>query len=188
MREFWPLYGVVLLVVGCSSNAATLDDQPGAGRNGQAAFEEIVLEPKEGQVVLRHNGVAHFDPESGKISWPALVCTWDNCPGKGPDGPHVFPRKIDGVTIGPNGEIEFPRNVKTVHGVFCPVCNHEEGVYPYIPPEVQRRKAALADELARSRAAYKDARRRRLSPPADHRPPQQILDAMANLPRIYISD
>ena len=175
-------------ISGCGGDA-TAEQEPTERAHVEQAkdWEEITLELDEGQVVARHSGAAHVDPASGKISWPAVACTLDDCSGRGPNGEvFVFPFKIVGATVDANGQIAWPQTSRN-HGVVrCPTCGRSDGVGHYDPPAVEHRKAELAEELALSRATFKAARRSDQPSPTDHRPPKEILDEIANLPRIFL--
>ena len=156
----------------------------------RAGWVEVALEPEPGQVVLNHDTIGQVDPATGKLLWPALTCTLEDCPGRGPDGgPLLFPASIEGTTVDANHQIVWPKSDgRGEQGVPCPVCGRPDGVRHYEHPQVAERKAELLEELRRSRAAYREARDRGDPLPDDHRPPQEIIEEIDYLPRVFLLD
>lgn len=140
-------------------------------------------------IKLALGAAAHVDPASGKISWPAVACTLEDCSGRGVDGETlVFPFKVAGAAVSANGQIAWPEARLNRGLAVCPACGRSHGVGSYVPPIVEQRRAQLAAELRASRAAFKAARREGHSPPVNQRSPQDILDEIAQLPRLYLVD
>jgi hypothetical protein len=124
--------------------------------------------------------MAHYDQATGRWTWPAFECRNPACKvqtGKA----LLFACEIPGVTLGDDGFPVFPPDTAT-GGATCPRCR-QQNVYIYTLPEAAARRAELEAELAASRAV----RRQGTAASGQHRPPQQIMDEMTALPKLYLA-
>ena len=184
------LSAVGALLAGCNTNGVAHQNVTTERPQGQPV--PVVITPTEGQVIVQNAGSAHVDEASGKLSWPAMMCTLADCPSRKSSGePCIFPYKLDGTTIDADGAIVWPE----MGGPYdpekwaqCPVCGRRDGVRPYEAPEVVDRRAELAEELALSRVAHKLARKQGQPTPANHRTPQAIMDEIGDLPQVFLID
>jgi hypothetical protein len=123
--------------------------------------------------------MANYDQATGRWTWPAFQCRNPAC--KAQTGkPLLFACEIPGVTLGDDGNPVFPPDTAT-GGATCPRCR-QQNVYVHTLPEVAARRAELEAELAASRAA----RQQGTAASGQHRPPQEIMDEISALPKLYL--
>jgi hypothetical protein len=100
----------------------------------------------------------------------------------------LFPHVIPGVTRGDDGQPVFPQNMAELilATAVCPRCQSTNN-HVYTLPEATARRAELEAELAASRAARHDARQQGTAASGEHRPPQEIMDEISALPKLYLA-
>ena len=188
------LCGASICLFGCDRSVTETGthEPPHEAHDAQQARlapEPLQLDLAEGQVAAAARGFAHLDPQSGAICWPAVMCTLEDCPGRGPNGePRIYPFAIDGATVNANGNVVWTEDALSRRDARCPACGRDEGFAHYVPAVVEQRHADLVRELGEARAALKAARRQGLAFPSQLRTPQEILDDLAQLPRIFLQD
>jgi hypothetical protein len=160
----------------------TLQDRFDEPRMFAAVQEEYdILEGYQPTAAYDARAIAHYDQATGRWTWRAFQCRNPAC--KGQTGkPLLFAHQIPGVTLGENGKPIFPPEAAGMMGAAaCPRCQGSN-VHVHTLPGVAARRAELEAELAASRAARQQA----TVTGDEHRPPQQIMDEMAALPKLYL--
>ncbi len=127
---------------------------------------------------------AYVDPESGKVAWRALGCFNPACAGR-PNGSMVIvARPFSHIQVSPSGDliIGTPNMAELEKPFPCPVCSSQQYWRSYDPPESVLRRQELEAELAAAYAAYNSGGRRAVG----GRPPNEILEDIANLPKLFL--
>jgi hypothetical protein len=156
-------------------------DEPRMFAAAREQFE--ILDGYQPTAAYDVRSMAHYDQATGRWTWQAFECRNPACSAQ-TGRPLLFAHMIAGVTVGENGKTVFPKDA-AMDGATCPRCN-QTNVYIHTLPEVAARRAELEAELAASRAAHQRAREQRTAPSGDYRPPQQIMDEMTALPKLYL--
>lgn len=123
--------------------------------------------------------LGHYDQATGRWSWQAFECRNPSCNESGAR-PFLFPHVIKGANFGDDGKPVWPKNA--IMEPVCPKCGRKDKVAGYTLPETVARQAELEQELSASR----NARQQGAATTGEHRTPQEIMDEMAALPKVYL--
>lgn len=121
-------------------------------------IKQEVLTEYTGEMDAQNAGGAMVNPANNKLCWPALYCTYSQCPGKDKDGkPKLFAYRYPAVKVGSDGKPDWSDNASApalqMMGV-CPYCLKVNTVEQYIPPDARASYDEVGKRIEQKRREF----------------------------------